>query len=164
MRCMLTTNLDVEARFANGTQGRLLCWYPCGEQGEKRRKVVPASHPDLSCRFLKETSKNKNELLADVDHIDVTSRPESMSTVPGCPVMLQLGTVPAYALTVHKTQVCCVVKHKILRNPFFCLKLIWSLTSFTKGPHENTRQALSIKHIVRGCLEGIFAQVRVFRL
>ena len=132
---MLTTNLDVEARFANGTQGRLLCWHPCGEQGEKRRKVVPASHPDLSCRFLKETSKNKSSLLADVDHIDatlvaapdrfdrsgrsgsgsvdrrsvpivgpaetkdVTARPESMSTVPGCPVMLQLGTVPAYALT-----------------------------------------------------------------
>ena len=72
MRCMLTTNLDVEARFANGTQGRLLCWHPCGEQGEKRRKIVPASHHDLSCRFLKETSKTKTELLADVDFIDVT--------------------------------------------------------------------------------------------
>ena len=95
------------SRVGTGTQGRLLCWHPCGEQGQKRQKVVPASHHDLSCRFLKEGSKNKNELLADVDFIDVAARPESMSTVPGCPVMLQLGTVPAYALTAGGSVLAC---------------------------------------------------------
>ena len=29
--------------------------------------------------------------LADVDHIDVTARAESLNNVQGCPVMLQLG-------------------------------------------------------------------------
>ena len=65
MRVMLTTNIDVDNLFANGTQGRLLCWTPSGEAGQKRRKIQ-ASHPDFSCRFLKESSMNKNELLADV--------------------------------------------------------------------------------------------------
>ena len=48
--------------------------------------------------------------------------------VRGEPVMLQLSIVPAYALTIHKTQ------------------------------------ALSIKHIVRGSLEGIFAFGQVYVL
>ena len=71
-------------------------------------------------RFLKETSLSKQELFPDVDHIDIQPRGESLR-VRGEPVMLQLSLVPAYALTIHKTQ------------------------------------ALSIKHVVRGSLEGIFA-------
>ena len=93
---MLTTNWDVESRFANGTQGRigfflhiamarrpnetqrdspkansrLLCWHPCGEEQQKRRKILQASHPDLSCRFVKESSLNKAELMADIDHVE----------------------------------------------------------------------------------------------
>ena len=78
---------------------RLLCWHPCGEQQQKRRKVLAASSPDLSCRFVKEGSMDKSELLADIDHVDVTARAETLNAVPGQPVMLQLGTVPAYALT-----------------------------------------------------------------
>ena len=49
---------------------RLLCWHPCGEQQQKRRKILQASHPDLSCRFVKEASMGKSELLADIDHVD----------------------------------------------------------------------------------------------
>ena len=48
--------------------------------------------------------------------------------MPGQPVLAQLPLMPAYALTVHKTQ------------------------------------ALSIKHIVRGCIEGVFAQGQVYVL
>ena len=87
----------VEQRFANGTQGRrldtctrrmrdmmspcctsslanacirLLCWHPCGDQQQKRRKCLQASHPDLSCRFVKEGSLGKTQLLADIDHVE----------------------------------------------------------------------------------------------
>jgi hypothetical protein len=67
-------------------------------------------------------------MLADVDHIDVIVRQESLTSVPGHPVMVQLPIQPAYALTVHKTQ------------------------------------ALSISHIVRGCLEGVFAQGQIYVL
>ena len=68
-------------------QGRLLCWYPSGEEQVKRRKVLPASHPDLSCRFCKESSMGKAELLADVDHVDVTARTATLNTIPGQPVI-----------------------------------------------------------------------------
>ena len=57
------------------------------------------------------------------DHMDIGVRQETLTMMPGQPVLVQLPLIPAYALTVHKTQ------------------------------------ALSIKHIVRGCIEGVFAQV-----
>ena len=66
---------------------RLLCWHPCGDQQQKRRKCLQASHPDLSCRFVKEGSLGKSQLLADIDHVDVTARTESLNNVPGQPVM-----------------------------------------------------------------------------
>ena len=47
--------------------------------------------------------------------MDIGVRQETLITMPGQPVLVQLPLIPAYALTVHKTQ------------------------------------ALSIKHIVRGC-------------
>ena len=126
MRCMLVSNLALDQRFANGTQGRLLCWYP---EKVEARKALPASHPELFARFVKETSiQKKTEWLADVDHIDVTVRQETLATIPGQPVLVQLQLVPSYGLTVHKVQ------------------------------------ALSIKHIVRGCLEGVFAQGQVYVL
>ena len=74
-------------------------------------------------RFAKESSLNKAELVPDVDYMDVTARQETLVTVVGQPVLLQLSLVPCYALTIHKTQ------------------------------------ALSIRHIVNGCLEGVFASV-----
>ena len=61
---MMVSNIDVEAKFANGTQGRLLCWAP--EKAETR-KAIQASHPEIFVRFVKENSLKKRELLADVD-------------------------------------------------------------------------------------------------
>ena len=52
MRCMLSANLAVDQRFANGTQGRLLHWSPEVDV----KKAVPASHPDLGARFVKESA------------------------------------------------------------------------------------------------------------
>ena len=116
MRAMLVSNLDVERRFANGTQGRLMQWHP---EAARKRKSLYSSHRELSVRFVKESSLQKREMFPDIDHVDVPARPETLSSVPGLPVLLQVPVVPSYALTVHKTQ------------------------------------ALSIKHVVRGCLEGV---------
>jgi hypothetical protein len=59
MRCMLVQNLALDQRFANGTQGRLMCWDPSvAEAG----KAVPASHPELLARFVKESSLAKQDL------------------------------------------------------------------------------------------------------
>ena len=125
MRCMLTSNLAVEERFANGTQGRLMQWNPGAT--ENKRRAVPAYHHDLLCRFAKESSLSKPSMCPDWDFIDVGARQENLQT-KGDPVMLQLPVVPAYSLTIHKTQ------------------------------------ALSIKHIVAGCLEGVFALGQVYVL
>ena len=116
MRVMLVSNLSLEQRFANGTQGRLMCWNP---QRTEKGKALYSSHPELSARVVKESSLQKREMFPDVDHIDVNARQETLSSLQGQPALLQLPIVPSYALTVHKTQ------------------------------------ALSIKHIVRGCLEGV---------
>ena len=72
MRPRFLSNIVLETLKANGTQGRLLYWYPGKVQ--QKRKAVSASFPDLSCRFLKETSLSKAELLADIDFLDVTVR------------------------------------------------------------------------------------------
>ena len=92
-----------------------------------KRTALSAGNSSLMARFLKETSLRKDELFPDVDHIDVQPRPEGLKA-RGEPVMLQLSLVPAYALTIHKTQ------------------------------------ALSIKHVVCGCLEGIFAWGQLYVL
>ena len=122
---MLISNLAVDQRFANGTQGRLLHWHPGAT--ENKRRALPAYCPDLLARFCKESSLNKAEMLPDVDHMDIGARQENLA-VRGEPIMLQLCVVPAYALTIHKTQ------------------------------------ALSIKHLVIGCLEGVFAMGQVYVL
>jgi len=49
---------------------------------------------------VKETAQGKSSLLADIDFMDITPRTETLGHVAGAPVMLQLGTSPAYALTV----------------------------------------------------------------
>ena len=74
-----------------------------------------------------ETSLSKAEMMPDMDHMDIGARQENLA-VRGEPIMLQLCVVPAYALTIHKTQ------------------------------------ALSIKHLVIGCLEGVFAMGQVYVL
>ena len=47
----------------------------------------------------------KREMVPEVDMMDVGARQENLA-VRGEPIMLQLCVVPAYALTVHKTQAC----------------------------------------------------------
>ncbi len=73
MRVMLISNHDVERRFANGSQGRLLTWHPGKVQQQK--KAISAACHELSCRFAKEASATKPEMLADIDFLDVTVRP-----------------------------------------------------------------------------------------
>ena len=124
MRVMLVSNLAVDQRFANGTQGRLLYWHPASVAS---KKALPASHPELLARFAKEAAIHKREMYPDIDHMDVTARQESLA-VRGEPILLQLPLNPCYALTIHKTQ------------------------------------ALSIKHLVLGCLEGVFALGQVYVL
>ena len=66
-------------------------------------------------------------MIPDMDFMDLGARQETLNT-RGEPILLQLCAVPAYALTVHKTQ------------------------------------ALSIKHLVLGSLEGVFALGQVYVL
>ena len=83
-------------------QGRLIWWNPGGVEG---KKALPSSHPEILVRFAKEASVKKAELFPDIDIMDVAARQEPLK-VRGEPQMLQLPLVPAYALTIHKTQVC----------------------------------------------------------
>ena len=53
---------------------------------------------------IQETSLSKGEMMPDIDHMDIGARQENLA-VRGEPIMLQLCVVPAYALTIHKTQV-----------------------------------------------------------
>ena len=64
LRCMLISNLAVDQRFANGTQGRLLQWHPGSTTCT--RKALPAYCPDLLARFCKETSLPKQEMVPDL--------------------------------------------------------------------------------------------------
>jgi len=48
----------------------------------------------------KKFHKSKKKQTPDIDFMDVTPRTETLGHLAGAPVMLQLGTVPAYALTV----------------------------------------------------------------
>ena len=94
------------------TQGRLLCWSPSGEAGQKRQKIS-AAHPDLSCRFVKEGSLSKSEFLADIDFLDFTARGETLNA-PGQPVLLQCGFGPAYGLIIVN---CTHVHTAVQRSP-----------------------------------------------
>jgi hypothetical protein len=108
---MLTSNLAVDQRFANGTQGRLLHWSPTDVEESKR--AVPASHPEIMTRFVKESSVQKRgQLLPDIDMMDIPVRQENLN-IRGDPIMLQVPVVPCYALTVHKTQALSI-KHLVL--------------------------------------------------
>ena len=61
-----------------------------------QKRTVSAACHDLSCRFAKEASSTKAEMLADIDFLDVTVRQEMMHNVPGQLVQIQLGVVPCY--------------------------------------------------------------------
>ena len=63
MRTMLVSNLAVQERFANGTQGRLMFWHPttC-----KKGKTLYSSNPELLARFVKDSALNKREMLPGI--------------------------------------------------------------------------------------------------
>ena len=61
MRVMIVSNIAVNERFANGTQGRLLHWHPGAT--ESKRRALPAYCPDLLARFCKESSMAKLEMM-----------------------------------------------------------------------------------------------------
>ena len=125
MRCMLTSNLAVDQRFANGTQGRLLYWSPSHVES---KKALPSTDGRLMARFVKESSlKSRSQLLPDIDFMDVQPRAENLAC-SGEPLLIQMPFGPCYAITVHKSQ------------------------------------SLSVKHIVRGCCEGIFAHGHLYVL
>ena len=158
------------------TQGRLLHWSPADPDVEQSKKAVPASHPNISARFVKETALHKRgtflsrrrlflartcylrrrkqnkrgTFLPDIDMIDCAVRQENIHA-RGDPIMLQLPLVPAYALTVHKTQ--AVASGRPFGLYLHCLFV-------AMRTHSNvtrtslccfTRHALSIKHQVLGC-------------
>ncbi len=93
MRAMITSNVAVDCRFANGTQGRVMMWHP--EAPNEKKKQLPASFHNLHVRVAKETSLNKQELLPDVDQMDIHARQENLPC-RGDPILLQVSLVPAY--------------------------------------------------------------------
>ena len=106
-------------------KGRLFQWHPGAT--ENKRRATPAYNPDLLARFCKESSiLTKREMLPEIDMMDVGARQENLA-VKGEPIMLQLCVVPAYALTVHKTQACFLCFYRGLET---CL----SLCMFTQFP------------------------------
>ena len=76
-------------------------WHPGAT--ESKRQCLPASHPELMARFVKESSLARAELLPDIDHMDLEARHETLH-MKGEPVMVQICVVPCYAMTIHKTQ------------------------------------------------------------
>ena len=51
-------------------EGRLLHWSPSDAVVEASKKAVPASHPGICARFVKETSLRKTDaLLPDIDMV-----------------------------------------------------------------------------------------------
>ena len=67
---------------------------------------------------------------------------------------VRLPLVPCYALTVHKTQA----------NSLLLFHLSCCARSQMLRARASSLQALSIRHLVLGCLEGVFAQGHVYVL
>ena len=72
-------------------------------------------------RFVKESSLSKREMFPDIDHMDVMARQETITSIRGEPVLLQLPVVPCYAITVHKSQ-SLSIKHKALLLSLFLIE------------------------------------------
>ena len=68
-------------------------WVPSKVEG---KNAIPASHPELMARFVKESSlTSKTQLLPDVDFIDVHARNETIQ-ISGEPCLVQLPLAPCY--------------------------------------------------------------------
>eukprot|EP00973_Karenia_brevis_P015302 2093514-Karenia_brevis.AAC.1 len=99
---MLVANFDVQNRFANGTRGRLLHWFPASVASGK---ALAAGYPRLHARFVKEAAyKASPELHKITDWMDIPARENTLSGRDSTTVLIQLGMVPGYAATKHKLQ------------------------------------------------------------
>ena len=111
MRVMLVSNLDVENKKANGSQGRLLHWWPASVDG---RKPLEAGFPNLHVRFVDECAyQARPELKHVTDYIDVPARENTLTGRDCKTVLHQVPISPAYALTIHKVQ-SLSIKHDVL--------------------------------------------------
>ncbi len=95
MHVTIISNLDVDQRFAKGTQGRLLNWHPGAT--ESKRRALRANCPDLIARFCKLISLRKQQMPPDIDMIDITTRQENLN-LKSEPITFKLCIVPAYSL------------------------------------------------------------------
>jgi hypothetical protein len=104
MRAMLVANIDVENRFANGTQGRIVWWGP--DVDDPKADPVSGLDPEVSLRFVHEDAlrSGQRDWLSGVDFIDVMPRREEVPNARGKPYMVQAQLQPANALTIHKVQ------------------------------------------------------------
>ena len=104
MRAMLVANKDVENRFANGTQGRIVWWSPNLEN--VKADAISAADPEVTVRFVHEdaVASGQQQWLSGVDFIDLQPGTEEVPQARGKPNMLQLQVQPANALTIHKCQ------------------------------------------------------------
>ena len=111
MRAMLVANKDVENRFANGTQGRIVWWSPNVEN--LKADAVSAADPEVTVRFVHEDAiaSGQQEWLSGVDFIDLQPGTEEIPRARGKPNMLQLQAQPANALTIHKCQSLTIRDH-----------------------------------------------------
>ena len=92
----------------------------------------------------------------DIDYMDLGARQENLHA-RGEPIMLQLCVVPAYSLTVRYP----IVNSRRL----LFIERFSSRFDCKKPPIQvHKTQALSIKHLVLGCLEGVFALGQVYVL
>jgi hypothetical protein len=124
MRVMLIKNVDVENRFANGTQGYVMYWQPGSAGRSKRSKyAVDVDFPSVMVTFAKQSSvaSGKPRYYEGVDKMDLKPMLEHLPGSYQHSVMEQLPIIPAYGLTTHKSQ------------------------------------SLTMRHLVKVCLEGIFA-------
>ena len=156
-------------------QGRLFWWAP-GSVDNK--KALPASHPEVLARFVKEGSTSKAELFPDIDSMDVTARNEPLR-VRGEPQMalwervrragFVLGRLCAFRCAFSRGSIaaraCVRFDDRGWKTHELANKGLGTLVGVSHGfstARIHKTQALSIRHVVQGCLEGVFAQGQVF--
>jgi hypothetical protein len=145
MRCMLISNLAVDQRFANGTQGRVLSWTPASVESGK---ALSAGHPELHARFAKESSMSRPSMLPEVDFLDLNVRQETIGNVQGQPVLLQLPL----AGCSDGERLLFALQTAWERRGGTNASPVWQVPSYALTVHKT--QALSIRHRVDGSLEG----------
>ena len=126
MRAMLVANIDVENRFANGTQGRIVQWSPEVVQSEDKDDKAPtvnATDAEVMVRFVHEHAlrDSRRNWMSGIDFIDIMPRSEEVPKAKGKPRMTQLQVIAANALTIHKIQALT-----ILHNVFGCLEGVFA--------------------------------------